>query len=160
MNQLNIITQLAIKQWEIVTNHATKLLSQMPDEVLDRQIAPNRNTGNYIMGHLIALHDAIPELLGNGQAVHPELNEFYFKQPDSIDKNPVAVQELRLLWNDTHERVTGLIKSLPEKLWLERHTAMTDEDFEANPLRNKLSILINRTNHFSYHVGQLRLLGA
>jgi len=54
--------------------------------------------------------------------------------------------------------VTGLIKELPEELWLARHNAMTDEDFEANPLRNRLSVLINRTNHFHYHLGQLRLL--
>jgi hypothetical protein len=35
---------------------------------------------------------------------------------------------------------------------------MTEEDFEKEPGRNKLSVLINRTNHMAYHLGQLVLL--
>lgn len=158
MDQTSIAIQIAIKQWEIVTNHATKLLGQMSDEALAGQIAPNKNTGSYIMGHLIALHDAIPQFLGIGQTEYPELADIYLKQSEGKSEHPKTVQELRQMWLNTHERVTVLIKELPDHLWLTRHTAMTDEDFEANPLRNKLSILINRTNHFSYHVGQLRLL--
>jgi hypothetical protein len=42
--------------------------------------------------------------------------------------------------------------------WLSRHESMTDADFEKDPARNKLSVLLNRTNHLSFHFGQLRLL--
>jgi hypothetical protein len=35
---------------------------------------------------------------------------------------------------------------------------MTDEDFKANPLRNRLAVLLNRTNHLSYHLGQAALV--
>jgi len=34
---------------------------------------------------------------------------------------------------------------------------MTDEDLAKDPGRNKLSVLINRTNHMAYHIGQLVL---
>jgi hypothetical protein len=42
--------------------------------------------------------------------------------------------------------------------WFSRHASMTDEDFEKDPARNKLTTLLSRTNHLSYHFGQLRLL--
>jgi hypothetical protein len=41
---------------------------------------------------------------------------------------------------------------------MDRHTAVSEADFALNPSRNKLSILISRTNHQSYHLGQLNLL--
>ena len=45
---------------------------------------------------------------------------------------------------------------------IEKSTAIlnnaTDEDFAKEPARNKLSVLLNRTNHLAYHLGQLRLL--
>jgi hypothetical protein len=34
---------------------------------------------------------------------------------------------------------------------------MTDEDFAKNPARNKLSVLLNRTSHVAYHLGQMLL---
>lgn len=158
MDQLNIITQVAISQWEQHVTRATRLLKQMPDEVLSSHIAPGKNTGTYVVGHLIAIHDAMPKILGIGEAQHPELFDVYVAQPDSADTAKKTVQELRDLWDETHERVTNLIKEMPEEDWLKRHASMTDEDFEANPYRNRLSVLLNRTNHFAFHLGQLRLL--
>jgi hypothetical protein len=39
--------------------------------------------------------------------------------------------------------------------WFNRHTVVSEADFEKEPHRNKLNLLINRTNHLSYHLGQL-----
>ena len=42
--------------------------------------------------------------------------------------------------------------------WLaRRHTAVLEEDFSKEPLRNRLSILLTRTNHLSYHISQTSL---
>ena len=38
-----------------------------------------------------------------------------------------------------------------------KHTAVSDEDFAANPLRNRLSVLLSRTRHLAYHIGQIAL---
>ncbi len=38
--------------------------------------------------------------------------------------------------------------------WLQRHAAVSGEDFAKDPLRNRFSILLSRTNHLSYHLGQ------
>ncbi|MGZ3776991.1 MAG: hypothetical protein ACXVI9_05205, partial [Mucilaginibacter sp.] len=39
--------------------------------------------------------------------------------------------------------------------WFTRHNAVSAEDFAKEPHRNKLNIIINRTNHLSTHLGQL-----
>ena len=45
---------------------------------------------------------------------------------------------------------------MPADKWFTRHESMTDADFEKDPARNKLSVLLNRTNHLAYHFGQIR----
>lgn len=158
MNQLNISIQIAVSQWELHVSRATQLLNQLPDEALNRQVAPGKNTGKYIVGHLIAIHDTMVQILGIGESEHPELYEMYVKSPDGVVGPTKTVQELRNLWDVIHTRITKLIKTVPDEDWLARHNAITDDNFKANPLRNRLSVLLNRTNHFSYHLGQLRLL--
>jgi len=39
--------------------------------------------------------------------------------------------------------------------WLQRHTAVSEEDFAKDTSRNRFAILLSRTNHLSYHLGQL-----
>jgi hypothetical protein len=38
--------------------------------------------------------------------------------------------------------------------WLQKHTAVSAEDFAKEPHRNRFAILLSRTNHLSYHLGQ------
>jgi hypothetical protein len=38
--------------------------------------------------------------------------------------------------------------------WLERHAAVSVEDFAKDGSRNRFAILLGRTNHLSYHLGQ------
>lgn len=40
----------------------------------------------------------------------------------------------------------------------QKHSAVSEEDFAKEPHRNKLNLLLNRTNHLSYHHGQLVFL--
>ena len=41
--------------------------------------------------------------------------------------------------------------------WLHKHTAVSDEEFVKDPTRNRLAIVLSRTNHASYHLGQSAL---
>jgi len=52
--------------------------------------------------------------------------------------------------------MTGHINRQPDE-WFAKHSAVSAEDFAKEPHRNKLNILVNRTNHHSYHLGQTRL---
>jgi ribose 1,5-bisphosphokinase PhnN len=41
--------------------------------------------------------------------------------------------------------------------WLQRHTAVSEADFAKDASRNRFAILLSRTNHLSYHLGQALL---
>src|SRR5438876_4845428 len=38
--------------------------------------------------------------------------------------------------------------------WVQRHSAASEEDFAKDASRNRFAILLSRTNHLSYHLGQ------
>ncbi len=41
--------------------------------------------------------------------------------------------------------------------WAQRRTAVSEEDFEREPHRNRFTALLGRTAHLAYHVGQATL---
>ena len=65
--------------------------------------------------------------------------------------------ELRAAWKKQNEELSGMFSRMTAEDWFSRHTSMTDEDLKKQPSRNKLSVLLNRTNHTAYHLGQLML---
>jgi len=42
--------------------------------------------------------------------------------------------------------------------WFQKHNSVSAEDFIKEPHRNRLNIIITRTTHLSYHLGQFILL--
>jgi hypothetical protein len=44
--------------------------------------------------------------------------------------------------------------------WFTRHQAVSEEDFKKEPHRNKLNLVINRTNHLSGHYAQMIFLSS
>ena len=67
-------------------------------------------------------------------------------------------QELKDNWTTVNTALTAHFAQLQPEEWLERHTRVSEADFVLEPHRNKLNVLISRTNHISYHAGQLVLL--
>jgi hypothetical protein len=158
MNQHTILTTIAINAWQLQVDRCSKFISELSDEKLLKEIAPGKNRGIYLVGHLVAIHDAIPVILGLGKKEYPDLHTMFVEAPDrKIEKIP-SVSELRQMWTAVHERLKNEFAKLPADLWFSRHESMTDADFEKEPTRNKLSVLLTRTNHLAYHFGQLRLL--
>ena len=45
----------------------------------------------------------------------------------------------------------------PEE-WFTRHANFSEADFPKVPHRNRLNVVISRTNHLAYHRGQLVLI--
>jgi hypothetical protein len=97
-------------------------------------------------------------LLGLGDKLYPELYETFIKSPDkSVDKIPTA-QELRAYWKNSNEVLAQRFGSLQPEEWFQKHTAVSAEDFVKEPHRNKLNVMLTRTCHLSYHLGQFILL--
>jgi DinB superfamily len=158
MDQKTIFTNMALKAWQQQVDRSTRFVSELSDEQLMKEIAPGKNRGIYLVGHLAGIHDALPEILGFGKRAYPELQSIFLESPDkSIEKIPTA-SELRKIWTVVHDRLKNEFAKMSPDDWFKRHESMTDEDFEKDPSRNKLSVLLARTNHLAYHFGQMRLL--
>lgn len=143
------------RAWELQINRINNLIAEITDDTLAQEIAPEKNTGIYVLGHLVAVHDAMLPLLGFGDKLYPHLYEPFVKNPDKSGYTFPSAGELREAWKKVNDVLTKHILDLSAEGWLERHTAISEEDFAKEPHRNKLSVLISRTTHLSYHHGQL-----
>ncbi|HVU55310.1 MAG TPA: DinB family protein [Puia sp.] len=158
MHNQSLIVKMGLLSWEGQLKRATNLLNTLTDEQLSYEIAPGRNTGAYVIGHLIAVHDAIVPLFGLGERLHPELEEIYITSPDRSGKNTPSIAQLREYWKEVHGHLEQRLAGLTEEQWFQRHMSVLEEDFKKEPHRNKLNVLISRSTHIGYHLGQLILL--
>ena len=158
MTNEELLVTAALNAWKTNIDRADKLFLALTPDQLEKEIAPGKNRGIYLVGHLVAIHDAMPVILGFGKKEYPDLQAIFVEAPDKkIEKIP-SVSELRQRWTAVHERLKNEFAKMPAEDWFSRHESMTDADFEKEPTRNKLSVLLTRTNHLAYHFGQLRLL--
>jgi hypothetical protein len=158
MTNEEIFTATALTSWNQWMGRADKFVDSLPDEKFFLEVAPGKNRVIYIVGHLIAVNDAMIPQLRLGEASHPELRETFITQPDRAVADLPAPAELRRIWKDVHTRLDRSFKELTPAQWLERHSSVSEEDFAKEPHRNRLAIVVSRTAHVGYHAGQLLLL--
>jgi hypothetical protein len=132
-------------------------VAKIGEEDLQRQVAPGRNRLMYLVGHLTAVNDRMFPMLGLGDRLHPELDDVYITNPDRTLPDPLPPAELKKAWSEVSSKLTAAFEGLPAEEWLQKHSAVSEEDFAKNPLRNRLAVLMSRTNHVSFHSGQMIL---
>lgn len=152
-----MLYRTALNSWKLVIDRFTQAITALSDEQLERQVAAGKNRVRYLVGHLTAIHDRMFPLLGIGERLHPELDEAYVTSPDRTLPDPVSVIDLKKAWGEVNQKLTSAFESFTPRDWLEKHTAISDEDFAKDPTRNRLAVLMNRTNHASFHLGQATL---
>lgn len=158
MTQAEISVKMVLDRWNASIQSCDKLLQAFNDESLQKQIAPGKNRGIYLLGHLIAVHDSMLELLDMGPKQYPQLFEPFIKEADHVDSQFPSAAELRGIWAEQCTDLNQKFSQLSTDDWFEKHTAVSAEDFANEPHRNKLNIIITRTSHLQYHLGQLQLL--
>jgi hypothetical protein len=151
------IINLALSAWETQLDRFNKHLEKLTDAQLESEIAPGRNRGVYVLGHLTAVNDNFFPLLGLGERMYPQLQDLFIRTPDRTVPIPTAA-ELRTYWHDVNTKLTPALRSLTPEEWLGRHNSVSAEDFAKEPTRNKLNVLLSRTSHQAYHFGQIVLL--
>lgn len=153
-----LFVKMIFDRWNALLKNCDTLLDALSDEQLQQDVSPGKNRGIYLLGHLIAVHDDMMPLLGLGEKEHPALFDVFVKSADkAVDTIPTAA-ELRLLWKKQLESMNQKLATISADAWFEKHTAVSAEDFSKEPNRNKLNVIITRTTHLSYHLGQLALL--
>jgi hypothetical protein len=153
-----IMVKMALDAWNAQLKNGNDLLEKLPDEQLMNEVAPGRNRGIYLLGHLIAVHDRMLPLLGLGEQLYPQLNEPFLKNPDNAKAAMPSAKELRQYWKNINSTLADHFSKMQPDAWFQKHTSVSAEDFAKEPHRNKLNILLSRTNHLSNHLGQLVFL--
>ena len=157
MIQSELLAKTALASWKINLGHLDKLLAGFSDDDLQKEIAPGKNRIYYLVGHLAAVHDRMFPLLRLGDRKHAELDDDFLTNPDRSRPDRLSGAAVRQLYNDTNATLTRAMEALSAEQWLERHDAISPEDFAKEPLRNRLAVLLSRAAHVHFHTGQIRL---
>jgi hypothetical protein len=156
--ELNLVVKMTLTAWDAQNGYLNKLMDSLTDEQLAKEIAPGKNTGIYLFGHLVAVSDAMLPLMGFGEKLFPGLEKPFITSPDKSGLPMPSVAELKEKSKAINEKLASHFQSASADEWLSRHMSVSPEDFAKEPHRNKLNIVISRTGHMAYHVGQMQLL--
>ena len=157
MTSQQLSVTVAINSWRLVAERAGKTFSNFTADELFKKVAPGKNRIIYIWGHLIATHDAMFSILGLGPRLHPELDAIFVSNPDETAAQLPSAGELKKYWDEVNSQLLSQFARFSADEWLQRHHAMSEEDYAKDPTRNRLAVLLSRTNHMSYHLGQVIL---
>jgi uncharacterized damage-inducible protein DinB len=157
MKSHELPVKVAISSWRLVVERADKIFSGLTEAELLAEVAPGKNRVIYLWGHLIAVHDAMFSILGLGSRLHPNLDAIFVDNPDKAVAEIPSAGQLKQYWDEVNGKLLSQFQSLSADEWLLRHQAMSEEDYAKDPTRNRLAVLLSRTNHLSYHLGQVTL---
>jgi hypothetical protein len=150
-----IFVKMVLLSWETQNTRVDKLLENLSDKELLQETAPGRNTGIYLLGHLAAVNDNLFKLLDLSERLYPELDIIFVESPDKSGMAMPSAGVLKIYWKEINAKLADHFNKMQPEEWFTRHTAVSEEDFIKEPHRNKLNVLITRTAHQSYHLGQL-----
>ncbi|MDB4871744.1 MAG: hypothetical protein JWL97_2748 [Gemmatimonadales bacterium] len=145
---------LGLKSWKTQIDRADKLFGSLSSEEVLREVAPGRNRVLYLWGHLTAVHDAMLPLLGLRKRLHPEFDVAFISNPDRSRADIPSHEQVRAAWNVVNAELWQGFEKMSSNDWALRHSSVSDEDFAKDPSRNRFAVLLSRTNHLSYHIGQ------
>jgi hypothetical protein len=157
MSEQALVTA-ALSSWKGNIDRADRIFSPLNEEQLQKEVAPGKNRLIYLLGHLTAVHDRMLPLLGLGERLHPELDPIFISSPDRTVATLPAAEEIKKSWSEVNSRLLKGFESLSAAQWLERHSSVSEEDFAKDPSRNRFAILLSRTGHIAFHLGQTALI--
>ena len=158
MEATSLIIKSVLDAWNTRLEAANKMFNSLTDEDLQKEVSPGRNRGLYLLGHMAVVHDKMLPLLNFESQLYPHLEEAFLSKPDRSVSEIPSTKELRAIWETVNAKLTAHFNKLSADEWLQKHSAVSEEDFAKEPHRNRLNVLIGRTNHMQYHIGQVALL--
>ena len=157
MSTENSLIDAALRGWKSNVERVDKLFGTLSPEQLEQEVAAGKNRLIYLWGHLAAVNDALLPLLCIGERLHPEFDVMFISNPDKSVRLTVSGESLKTAWQEINQELwEGFSKFSPAD-WAGRHTAVSEEEFKREPNRSKFTVLLGRTAHMSYHVGQAML---
>src|SRR5258708_14488676 len=154
MNTENSLIDAALRGWKSNVERVDKLFGTLSPEQLEQQVTSGNNRLIYRWGHLAAVNDGLLPLLGMGERIRPELDAMFIWKPDRSVELTVTAKSLKSAWDKINENLWEGFSKFSAADWAGRHTAVSEDEFKREPNRNKFTLLLARTAHISYHVGQ------
>ncbi|TWV94727.1 DinB family protein [Chitinophaga pinensis] len=151
-----IISQV-LRNWDNEVAHVNRMFNKYPDEIYMQQVAPGRNSAWYILGHLAATTDAMLPQSFAGELIYPDIAPFLYTSEKTLSVK-ANIQYLRRCWVDITNHFSKETRRFSSSEWMQRHALTSQEDFARDPGRNRLNLLMSRTAHLRYHLGQIALL--
>ncbi len=151
------LIDVALRGWKTNIDRAGKLFGSLSEKELQEEIAPGKNRRIYLWGHLTSVNDALIPLLGFGERMHPELDPVFVSKPDRSAPDSISATDLKRYWDEINVRLSTEFAKLSPAQWAQKHASVSEEDFSREPHRNRFAILLGRTSHLAYHLGQANL---
>lgn len=152
------LVDTSLRNWNEQNKRLVDLVNSLSSAQLASEIAPKKNTGNYLVGHLAAINYNMIVLLGLGENPHPGLDTVFLLNADKAVAHSYTMDGLKERLFDSIRLLEEKTSTLSEADWFDRHMNVTPEEFKTQPHRNRIHVLISRTLHLAYHLGQLSLL--
>src|SRR5271156_637958 len=157
MNTEKSLIDSALRGWKFNVERAEKLFEGLSPAQLQQEVAPGKNRLIYLWGHLAAVNDRLLPLLGIGERLHPEFDSMFISNADKSVHLSVSGNSLKAAWQEINEKLWEGFSKFSASDWAQRHTAVSEQDFEREPHRNRFGVLLGRTTHLAYHLGQATL---
>src|SRR3954466_12226316 len=109
--------KMVLDRWNASLKNMDTLLDSLTDETLQKEIAPGKNRGIYLLGHLIAVHDDMVVLLGMGDKLYPALFEPFIKSPDKTTADIPSAKDLRGYWTKQCEVLKQKFETVKPEDW-------------------------------------------
>jgi hypothetical protein len=148
----------ALRGWKANVERADKLFGALSPEQLEKEVAPGKNRLIYLWGHLAAVNDGLLPLLGIGERLHPEFDAMFISSSDKSVQLTVSGQSLKAAWQEINQKLWDGFLQFSASDWARAHTAVSEEDFKREPHRNRFTVLLGRSAHLAYHLGQATLV--
>lgn len=158
MEAKQLMVKSVLDAWNARLEAADKLFESLTDEDLQKEVAPGRNRAIYLLGHLALVNDKMLPLLNFEAQQYASLEDTFLNKPDRSVAEIPSAKEVRAIWKNVNSKLSAHFNKLSADEWFQRHTSVSEEDFAKEPHRNRLNVVIGRTNHMQYHIGQVALL--
>lgn len=158
MKAEEMLVTSAVNAWKSAIERTDRLFSPLGEEQLQKEVAPGKNRLIYLWGHLTAVHDRMLPLLSMGERLHPEYDELFLTNPDKSRASLPGAGKIKGAWDVVNNRLLTGFERFSAEEWLQKHASVSEEDFAKDPSRNRFAILLSRTNHINFHLGQTALI--
>jgi hypothetical protein len=108
--------------WLLQNRKISDLINRLSDEDLKKEVSPGRNSGLYLLGHLIAANDLLMPLFGFGEKMFPEYEKIFLCTPDKCSQKFPPTALVKSHWFALNNTLRLKFETVDNKTWIPHDT--------------------------------------